>query len=191
MNKYSYDTEFGVVTVEEFFPPYFDDVVERLTQLYEDNTRKEYTENYISREDPASLYYLLKHNKLESTYIGYLDNEFQFCLSTRVAEDSNMFLVLVRTFSKLEKVKKPIHTSYILRLQMELAKQKGYSECSFTMNTGVRDGLAELVKKRYLNYPHKPNSIKAIALENMSKFEYKGVHVVNFCEQHVFTAKID
>jgi len=188
MIEYIYDTEYGVVRVEEHFPPYSAEVIDRVGKYVEQNARETYKENYAMDDNPASLGYLLRNNRLTSIYFGYLDNEFQFFLSTRVAEDTGMFLVLVRLFSKIEKVKKPIHTAYILRLQMELARKMGYKECSFTMNVEARDGLAELVKKRYLKYNHAPNSIKAIALENMSKFEYCGVHTVNFCEQHLFTA---
>lgn len=190
MTNYRYDTEFGVVTVEEFFPPYTNDVIEKVERYASENVRDGYQDNYSFNDDPASLGYLLRNNKLASIYFGYLDDEFQFFLATRIAEDTGMFLVLVRLFSKIERVKKPIHTAFILRLQMEMAGRLGFKECSFTMNTDTRDGLAELVKKRYLKYPHQPNSIKAIALENMSKFEYCGVQTVNFCDQHVFTAKI-
>lgn len=191
MNKFTYGTEHGVVTVEEFFPPYSNELIEKIARHASENQRQDYRENYSMDDNPASLGTLLRNNKLASVYFGYLDDKFQFFLATRIAEDTGAFLVLVRLFSSIEQVKKPIHTAYILRLQMEMAKRLGFKECSFTMNVNTRDGLVELVKKRYLNYKHVPNCIKAMALENMSQFEYVGIRTVNYCDQHVFTAKID
>lgn len=192
MNEYIHNTEYGVVKIEEFFPPYSVELIDRITGLVSDNSRKTYGENYAmgDNENTASLGYLLRNNILRSVYVGYINEEFQFFLSTRIAEDTGMFLVLVRTFSKIAKIKKPIHTAYILRLQMDLAISLGYTQCSFTMNVGTRDGLVELVKRRYLDYKHSPNSVKSAALSNMQLFQYMGVGTVNFCEQHIFTANL-
>lgn len=190
MIEHYYDTEYGQVKVEEHFPPFSDEFIAKVAKFVEENPRREYNENYSMDELPGSLGTLLKNNKLASAQIAYLDGKFQFFMASRIAEDTGMYLVCVRLFSSLENVKKPIHTAFSLRLQMEHGKKLGFSECSMTMNVGVRDRLAELVKKRYLKYPHTPNSIKAVALENLSKFEYIGIRVINYCEQHVFTAKL-
>lgn len=186
----NYNTEFGLVTVEEFIPPFSEEAINKIINFSNENLRKTYQSNYSMTEDPASLGYLLKNNLLRSAYIAYFDGKFQFFLATRITND-NKFLVLVRTFSKIGSIKKPIHTAFILRLQIQLAKQLGFKECSFTMNEGTRDGLARLVEKRYLNYKHEPNSIKALALENMSFFKYAGIQTINYCQQHVFTAQLD
>lgn len=190
MNEYIYPTDYGTVTVKEYLPPYDNEIIDVVGRLAQENKRQDYTDNYEMSNHPGSLGDLLTNNKFKSIYLSYLNDEFYYFLGTRIAEDTGMFLTLVRTFSKLGEIKKPIHTSYVLRLQMELAKSSGFTECSFTMNTGSRDALAELMKKRYLVYKHNPNPIKALALENMSKFEYKGIHVINYCDQHVFTAKL-
>jgi len=192
MTEYNYETDFGKVTVEEFYPPYSEELIQKIAKLSETHRRKEYTENYETDERTVSIIHLLRSGKMLSFNVGYIDGVFQFFMGTRIAEDTGMFLTCVRIFASITGVKKQIHTSYMLNLQMEFAKRCGYKECSFTMNVGIRDGLAKLVRRRYIDYKHgNVTDVKSKALDVMSHFEYKGIHTINYCEQHLFTAKLD